>query len=362
MKFFRKLEPGINPEIEVETYLAEKGFASVPALVGKMEYSSREGEITIGALSEIVPDGKNAWLFTSEALGRYFDRVQTHSLEDLAALRGSKSLIRSALADVPAGVAEVVGTYPELARLMGQRTGELHRALVSPDNRDFAPESFTPFYLRSLYQSIRNRVVESLDQLQGQLSSLPDETQAEATKLLGHKADTLARLQSLFRSGPHGSRIRCHGNFHLSEVLYTGRDFFFIDFEGDAARPMSERRMKRSPAYDLAKMIRSFHYAAHDALEKQVESGALARDKIGLISPWAGLWWYWVSASFLKGYWHAIGPEHLLTQTVSDFDLLLNSHLIDRAASELINELRHRPLLAAVPVEGWQRTLGFWAL
>ena len=164
-------------------------------------------------------------------------------------------------------VGETLGAYVEFARLLGRRTAELHLALASRDDDPaFAPEPFTAFYQRGLYQSMRNLTARAFRLLADRVKSLPPDVQGDARTLAGLEDQTLAAFHTVLGRTIPATRIRCHGDYHLGQVLYTGKDFVIIDFEGEPARALGERRLKRSPLVDVAGMLRSFDYVVHAVL------------------------------------------------------------------------------------------------
>jgi maltose alpha-D-glucosyltransferase/alpha-amylase len=147
-------------------------------------------------------------------------------------------------------------------------------------------------------------------------------------------------------------RIRSHGDYHLGQVLHTGKDFVIIDFEGEPARPLGQRRIKRSPLRDVAGMIRSFHYAAFSALHAQVETGAITAEHRPRFEAWARAWHLWVSGVFLQAYLEAASPGSFLPKTDSGLTVLLDAELLDKAMYELGYELNNRPDWVKIPIQG----------
>jgi maltose alpha-D-glucosyltransferase/alpha-amylase len=158
------------------------------------------------------------------------------------------------------------------------------------------------------------------------------------------------RYRSLLQQKLNTIRIRVHGDYHLGQVLYTGRDFVITDFEGEPARPLSERRIKRSPVQDVAGMLRSFHYASYAALFGQV-AGVRPED-FPALEPWAHFWYTWVSVAFLKAYLAVAKDEHFLPKDPIELQVLLDAYLLEKAVYELGYELNSRPDWLKVPLRG----------
>jgi maltose alpha-D-glucosyltransferase/alpha-amylase len=246
---------------------------------------------------------------------------------------------------------ELIASYLESARLLGQRTAELHKALASStENPNFAPEPFSMFYQRSIYQSMQSQVSQVFPWLRARLKQLPDGLRGEAQQVLDLEGEIRRRYRALLQRKLNTTLIRVHGDYHLGQVLYTGRDFIIIDFEGEPARPLSERRIKRSPLRDVAGMLRSFHYASYMALFGQV-SGIRPEDFPALES-WAHFWYTWVSVAFLKAYLTIAKDESLLPKDPLDFHVLLDAYLLTKAVYELGYELNNRPDWLKVPLRG----------
>ncbi len=354
LKLFRRLENGVNPELELGRFLTERNFPQIPPVAGSLEYRRRNGErLTVGILSRFVPNAQDAWVYTIDMLSRYFERVHTAAAVTPLEVLGQSSMLDLAGRDVPESVVALIGTYLELARLLGQRAAELHLALASDSQHlDFAPEPFTPFYQRSLFQSMRNLAVESLQRLRTEAGDLPEEAQPAARRVAGLEGEILHRLRRVCDGPMDAKRIRCHGDFHLGQVLYTGKDFVFIDFEGDTTRSLGERRIKRSPLRDVAGMIRSFDYVTRVALFRQMELGTLQRQDLPSLEPWTDFWYRWVSATFLKSYLQGMANSGLLPRERDRLAILLEGHVLEKALCEIAYELTHRPDWVRIPLHG----------
>jgi maltose alpha-D-glucosyltransferase/alpha-amylase len=356
LKLFRKAEPGLNPDLELGRYLTERTrFGRVPLLAGGLEFRVRHQEpITVGVLHQFVPSEGDAWTFTLNALNRFFERAVVSPTHPSEAELIPVTLPELAPLEPPAILEESAGGYMAQARLLGQRTAEFHLAL-SADREDpaFAPEAFTGHYRRSIYQSLRNNARTTFDLLRRYLTSLPEEVRENARAVLALEEPLLKQSRVLMERKIPMSRFRIHGDYHLGQVLYTGKDFVIVDLEGEPNRSLSERRFKRSPLRDLAGMIRSFEYAAAYA----VRHGPMRPEDIPALDPWARLWRRWASASFLRGYFEAWGDAPYLPRGADAFAAMLDFYLLDKAIYELRYELNHRPEWVPIPLEGIRRLL-----
>jgi maltose alpha-D-glucosyltransferase/alpha-amylase len=354
LKLFRRLDLGVNPDLEMGRFLTEKGFANIPAVAGALEYRRPNGDqVTLGVMSSFVPAARDGWDFTLDAMSRYFERVRSLPPESKINPLTDGSLLELTAAQIPPDVATILGTFLESARLLGQRTGELHLTLASDrENMDFAPEPFTPFYQRSLYQSMRNLAVQNLQLLRRRLAGIPEQVRAMAEKVVAQQNTLLTRLRAVYETRISAQRIRCHGDYHLGQVLYTGKDFILLDFEGEPARPLGERRIKRSPLRDVAGMIRSFDYVTYAALFRQLELGNFQPEQLAQMEPWTRLWYHWISSAFLRSYLEVVKASELVPKSRQELAVLLDAHLIEKAIYEVGYELNNRPHWLKIPLQG----------
>ncbi|MFB3902063.1 MAG: maltose alpha-D-glucosyltransferase [Acidobacteriota bacterium] len=354
-KLFRKVEVGLNPDLEIGRFLTERGFAHIARFAGALEYFKPGRQaVTLGILQSFVTNQGDAWHYTAEVLKRYFERVLALSGQERErAFSPQPSLFSLLAGEIPAEIYELVGTYLQSAWLLGQRTGEMHVVLASNNERpEFAPEPYSTLSQRSLYQSLRNLSTQVLALLQSRLPALPEPTRAEAAGLVAEEGRIGEIFKLLLERRINASRIRVHGDYHLGQVLYTGKDFVIIDFEGEPARPLSERRLKRSPLRDVAGMLRSFDYAVHNGLRVQHATGLIRREDLELLEPWARTWTTWVSVAFLKSYLQAAGQGGFLPDRQEDFELLLRILVLEKAIYELGYELNNRPDWVPIPLRG----------
>jgi len=330
LKFFRRLEPGINTDYEVTRFLNEEtSFRNVPRLAGALEYQTPSGEpVTAAILQGFIPSSGDAWVYTLDSIGRYFDRL----------LSGAN----------PDNIQETIGPYIADAELLGTRTAQLHLALASRDDiKAFAPEPFTPHYQRSIYESIRKQIVQTLQLVRRRLKDEP-----EAATLLASEAELHARVRAVLQGRIEAQRIRTHGDYHLGQVLYTGNDFVIIDFEGEPARPLSERRIKRSALRDVAGMLRSFHYAPYAVAYGAAPGTYVRGEDRDRLESGAGFWYRSVSDAFLRAYLAEGSKGKYLPSKAEHVDVLLNAYLIEKALYEIVYELNNRPDWVRIPLRG----------
>ena len=326
----------------------------MPALVGALEYRGRKWEgLSLAMASGFVAGAKDAWLVTLDALGRYYERAGALSARGEAPPAFGGHGARVTEPEAPEELQELVGTYLESARLLGERTAELHLALAADaEDPSFAPEPFTAHYVRGLFQSLRNLAMQNLRLLRKQLKSLPAGVVPLAERVLGLEGDIVQRYRPLFEQRIAARRIRVHGDYHLGQVLWTGKDFVILDFEGEPAVALSERRIKRSPLRDVAGMMRSFHYAAYAGLYQHVERGSLPPENLTGFEPWARCWNRVVGGAFLRSYLGAMGSSEVLPSSTEHRQVMLQAYVLNKAVYELGYELNNRPDWLRIPLQG----------
>jgi maltose alpha-D-glucosyltransferase/alpha-amylase len=353
LKLIRRVTPGVNPDLEIGRLLTEKGFAHSAPVAGALELIENEGEpMTVAILQAWVANQGDAWSYTLDHLRHSFEIILARAGKGAMPPLPPASAAALRESTAPAAAAEMIGTYREAARLLGRRTAEMHRCLAAETGLpEFRPEPFSKLYQRSLYQSMRTLAGKALPLLRRQFNRLPEGLRPLALEVLEREKDIVNRFKALTDRRITGMRIRCHGDYHLGQVLYTGKDFVIIDFEGEPARPISERRIKRSALRDVAGMLRSFHYAAYAAVFRLQENGTGA-ERSAQLEHWAELWQRWVGAEFLKSYLQAAGGGAFIPDSPAELEVLLDTLLLEKAVYELNYELNNRPDWVKIPLYG----------
>jgi maltose alpha-D-glucosyltransferase/alpha-amylase len=358
LKLYRRLDEGPNPDSEIVRFLTERAeFEGTPAFGGSIEFLKRGSEaVVIGHLQAYVPNEGDAWTYTLDAAHQYFERVLSEPAEGQEVPPLPPSLLDMNPSALPKKLQDLIGgIYLDTAAVLGRRTGELHKALSrGTGDPAFEAEPITTLYQRSVYQSMRNLTRRVMQLLQKNMKKLPEEVQKRAAGLVDAEKDILGVFQSLLVSKIAASKTRFHGDFHLGQVLRTGKDFYIIDFEGEPARALSERRLKRSPLRDVAGMIRSFHYAAHSVLRSY---GSIRTEDIERLEAWAEAWYVAVSGIFLNSYLFTVEDAIFVPKDRKEFEVLLRCFLLEKAVYEVGYELNNRPDWVTIPIRGIERLL-----
>jgi maltose alpha-D-glucosyltransferase/alpha-amylase len=355
LKLFRSVEEGTNPDLELSQFLSvQYRFPHVPPLAGTLEYHTRDREpATVGILQGFVPNAQTAWQYTVNCLSRYFERALASPplIQELSGL--TRTLLAHAELVPPSVASDLFEDYLEAATLLGRRTADLHRALASnTEDPAFAPEAFTEHYRRSIYQSMRSTSSKALHALRRALPNLPEAVRDEAARILERETQLLLYYRAVLNTRTTALRIRCHSDYHLGQLLHTGKDFVIIDFEGDPSRSVTERRLKRCALRDVATMLRSFYCAAWAILLDQTSGLVVRAEDVPRLAPWANFWYLWVGSAFLKSYLATSEGAAHLPRTPQELEVLLGSFLLEHTVHELAFHLLNRPEWVGVSLRG----------
>ncbi|HEV3332908.1 MAG TPA: maltose alpha-D-glucosyltransferase [Bryobacteraceae bacterium] len=352
LKLFRRLEEGPNPDFEISRFLTDHHrFDHVPQLAGGIEYGPSGNHCsTLAMLQQMVPNQGDGWKMTTDELGRYLEESATFHDSPEEPAGDHSSLLDLAEGDIPEAARERIGIYLDAAATLGQRTAQMHMALTSPtDDPAFQPAPITRADLESLASGLREHAIHVFQSLRANLAALPDELVDRAATTLGQRGRMLARFRGLETMDTQMAQIRIHGDYHLGQVLSVQNDFVILDFEGEPARSVVERRRKQPALKDVAGMLRSFSYAAYASL---LTYTARRPEEFGRMEPWAAFWEKWVSAVFLKAYLQTAANAPFLPSDRRHLATLLEAFLLDKALYELNYELNNRPTWVRIPLRG----------
>ena len=348
LKVLRRVEGGVHPEVEILDHLTARGYAHTPTLYGTITHRApgQTQPTAVATLTQFVPSDGDMWkLFRFEA-ARYVEHAAANP-EDPDDLAGQ--------------LPEPLGETLHLVQLLGRRTADLHRELASIVDERFTPVPYTRLYQRSLYQAMRSHTRATYAAVERARRTIDP----ACLEILPREDAVLARFALLTDHLVECDRIRIHGDLHLAQVLERGGDVTFIDFEGEPARPIGERSIKRNPLVDVAGMVRSFDYVAHQGLQDAIDRG-IGGDE-GLAS-FAGRWGEWAADAFVGAYLEEArsggddprtppsGAPRLVPADPDDVDVLLDAFVLQKAMSEITYELDNRPHLAWVPINALART------
>jgi maltose alpha-D-glucosyltransferase/alpha-amylase len=361
LKFLRRIEVGTHPELDMGRYLTEKAtLPFVPPLAGGLTYR-RPGAtpMTVALLHGYIRSAGNGWDYTMDLLGRYYEQVLSYTEVPLALDMTMQRLLALTEVDIPEEVRSVVGIYLVPAENLGQRTAALHLALAQ-DTVDpaFAPERMSTHDYTALATDLCRHADEVLEVLTTQADRLPEPLRAQVHQLAAQRTAIMERLQAVATLTPGITRIRCHGDYHLGQLLWYENNFVIIDFEGEPMRPLTERRRKQSPLKDVAGMMRSLSYAAYAALFAFTRTRP---EDLGRLEPWAAFWQHWISVRFVQSYLASTAGASFVPSERRDLAILLEAFVLDKALYELHYELNNRLDWVRIPLQSALRLLEIYS-
>lgn len=338
-KIYRRIEEcEANPEPDISRFLTEKtGFLNTPRFLGSFEYRNRShAKAAIAVAHAYVKNQGDAWSYALDALSRYYESISAMSATAVGQQVDAASAIGA--------------DFLLMMSVLGKRTAEMHRALASSvDDPAFGTEPFSTLYQRSLFQSMQGLAKKTFQLLRKKLPSLDGNAAEAAKSALEAEKNAGMIFRELLRRKFTASKTRIHGDFHLGQTLFTGNDFYIIDFEGEPMRPIGERLLKRSPLRDVAGMLRSFHYAAYRAL---YSAPFYKPENSGILAPWADAWTSVASGAFLDAYIAGVDGASFMPRLKEETDALLKIFTLEKAVYELGYELDNRPAWVMIPLLG----------
>ncbi|MHB2035952.1 MAG: maltose alpha-D-glucosyltransferase [Nitrososphaerales archaeon] len=356
LKLIRRIEEGKNPELEIAEFLPKHGFDASPKIFGSLFYHAPGAESnTVAVLEEYVRNEGTAWNLFSEEFRKFQERMNAKKTTQEVPDSTTNS---PAIEKRPVGsLEETIGqTFNNNVSLLGKRTGQFHLALMrETDDRDFRPEPFGYLEQVAMSQSMisySNRVFERC----AMASGLSEEVKKELDSLIQRRNEITSRFLALRQIKLDCMRSRNHGDYHLGQVLFTGKDFTIIDFEGEPTRSLSERHLKRTPLKDVAGMLRSFQYVAYSSIIS--DSTTRPKEDVGSSIVRAKMWISAVSDIFLKSYLETVDGSAIIPKDKNAFAILLDAYLLEKSIYELAYELDNRPSWLLIPIRGITGLIG----
>ncbi len=353
LKLYRRLDQTFNPDVETTKFLStHTKFENVSPFCGLFQFIPKTGKpFIMGMLQQIIENQGEVWNHVKDSSDRFFENVLTSSKN--LELEKTENLLTEPLSyeDFSDPMKELMGIIlPERIYQLGEFTARMHLALSENNtHKDFDKEQFSLHYQRSLYSGLQTLTRTTLQNLKSNLKKLPEEIQSEAKEILDLKADILQCFKDIYDHKIPVMKIRTHGDYHLKQILWTGREYIMMSFEGDPSKSFSERRILRSAMRDLAAMIRSFHYVAYSSILSPEYNQSR---KEGNLEEWAEAWHYYISRLYLKGYYDKAGNSDFMPKDPEDFKILMHTFLLEKALFELNYEIKNRPEWTIIPIRG----------
>jgi maltose alpha-D-glucosyltransferase/alpha-amylase len=338
LKAYRRLAYGVQPELEIGRFLTdEAGYTNTPPLLGAIEHVESDGRITgLAAAFGFVRNQGDGWQYTTEYLHRELERLRL-------TVAGPDDAVEP-------GGEDPHGFYLAQARVLGQRTAEMHQAFAIPTKDPaFAAEPITTRDLQAWGKAVRKQADAAYAALRQAARRLQPGPRAEAEALLQQRKVCLERIKELTEQPVKASKTRLHGDYHLGQVLVAQNDFYLLDFEGEPARPLDQRRAKTSPLKDVAGMLRSFDYAAWSAVLQEAEFDPASTE---VVLPLAERWRLATEDAFLESYRTTIAGCVSYPEDPDEAQRLLELFLLEKALYEIGYEAATRPGWLTIPITG----------
>jgi maltose alpha-D-glucosyltransferase/alpha-amylase len=353
LKLFRRLEFGPNPDTEIGRYLTEhSSFRNTAPFGGAIEYTPHGQTAATGAMLQgLVENEGDGWQWTLDELARYYEGMLVSQFSQDQLPRTVAAVDANSPAMLHAR--DAAGFYLDAASTLGRRTAELHLALAQPsDDSAFAPQTASLVHVTRIVDAMASHGAMAFELLKdnlGRLGEVSESAVEQAALLLSRRRGVLAKFSRLPSLLDGALLTRVHGDYHLGQVLRAKGDFILLDFEGEPARSLAERRSKQLPMKDVAGMLRSFSYAAYAALGRVTSRRPQDYDQL---LPWARLWEAAATTEFLESYRKAVAGSRVVPTEVAAFQELLEIYLLDKALYELVYELNNRLAWVTIPLSG----------
>jgi maltose alpha-D-glucosyltransferase/alpha-amylase len=350
LKVYRKVDKGLNPDVEITRYLSEEiHYPHTTKYAGGIEWNLGSSFFQLAMMEMLEENHGDGHRYMLERIANYIERILARDRKVLSSYPKLGSLTRPvAFEELSDELKEFVGSNAaEMARLMGERTAEVHLTLARNIAREFAPEEFSLHYQRSLFSSFTSLVRETWQNIEKKNGELPAHLQDEI-KTFGSKRETiLTQLKRIYSKKFDVQKIRIHGNFGLSHILLTGKDIILHDFGGTPTKAYSERRLKRSPLRDVVAMIHSFYSVAYEGFLSTTHA---QNEQIKSLLPFADFWAHYMANFFMRAYLEKVKSQNFIPDSEEDFEVMLETFQLENSLHFFNQELNHHPQKAVIPL------------
>lgn len=335
LKLYRTLEEGMNPAIDIVRFLNEETFfQNCPVHVGSVQYKQPSGESYIIGIIQDIPEKIGTGIsFSENAVTNFYNTILSKR-EELTISKITPEEILKQKADQPLIGKDVITPFClHMMDMLGRRTGEMHLALASSQrNPDFNPEPFSLLYQRSLYQAFQSQIRIICRNLNTFPEEIPKEHYDAIKEFVTCESEFIHEIHPIIKKKVSTLKTRIHGDYHLGNILFSGKDLIMVNFEGEPTKSITERRLKYCPLRDVAGMIWSMHYTAYTIFSQITH---IRPEDISVLKPWVDFWVSCVVTSFLSAYLATVGKADFIPDNTGDLDMLLRIYTIERAVSKV---------------------------
>ncbi len=346
LKIYRSPQEGENPDVEIMKHLTRKtDFKHIPAYLGRLDYRNTKLEDTsIAMLMELIPNVGKAWEMTQTAIESFFDKLlsEKESYDRVGQVNTNE-------------LDELIGSFfLEMVAVLARRTAEMHMALTSlKDYSGFEVEPFSLLYQKSLYQAIRTYVKRSFFTIEAMKDNVAEQHQSLLREILDSEDVFLSHIRKWLETKKITAlKIRIHGNYKLDKVLFTGKDFKIVNFEGELEQSFSTRKIKHSPLKDVASMLSSFHYAIYKGYFVRKEFVPVDSYYLRTLLE---QWYQKIASTFLDEYLSNIHPAGIIPADDEQRQNLLNFYMFEKAVQELKHFVNYEPDSLVIPLKILQK-------
>jgi maltose alpha-D-glucosyltransferase/alpha-amylase len=341
----------VNPDVELSRYLSEeRNFQNIPAFLGTVEWETNKGTLVLGMMQEMVENHGDGRTYMLDRINNYIERIRARDWKKLDPAQRLGTITNpEGMYALPKEQQVLLGSRTEeFASLLGRRTAEMHHILASEQQlKDLKPEAFSLHYQRSLFSSMTSLVREAFQALERNKTRLPDSIKDDVFALAGNQQLILDQLKQIYTKKLDIPKTRIHGNYSLSKILLTGKDLVIQDLGGPTERSFSERRLKRSPLRDVVAMICSFYYTAYEGF---LSNNQVPKEELQELLPFAEQWAHYISCFFMKSYLENTGDIQFIPKEEKDFQILMQTFMLESALQYLRYEGANRPDWLIVPL------------